>query len=177
MMTLRHLLPTGLLTLATLYLAGAAYNLHRLDIEQALVCADEGGLLIPAAAQVCRAYVFQLRGTADDIARLQAGAGMGFVVQGRASAQHKAELVAFFQARGLDINQPDAQGWLPLHASILARQPDEVAILLAHGADPLRVNNQQQTALALAQALQQRKPDTKMQRIIALLQARPAAGH
>ncbi|WP_157314874.1 ankyrin repeat domain-containing protein [Chitinibacter sp. GC72] len=170
----RLLLPVGLL--ATLYLAGAAYSLHRLDIEQALVCADEGGLLIPAAAQVCRAYVFQLRGTTDDIARLQAGAGMGFVVQGRASAQHKAELVAFLQARGLDVNQPDAQGWLPLHASILARQPDEVAILLAHGADPLRVNDQQQTALALAQALQQRKPDAQLQRIIALLQTPPAAG-
>ncbi|WP_028455958.1 ankyrin repeat domain-containing protein [Chitinilyticum litopenaei] len=168
-MNAKKLLIGGLAAAAGCYLAGAAYTVSQLDIEEALVCADEGSLLIPAAQQICRSYVLALRGTPEDIAELHAGIGAGFVVQGSASAADKAEMLAFLQARGLDINRPDVRGMLPLHASILAGRPDEVALLLKQGANPSLKNAQQQDALAYARALHQAKGRAEHREIAELL--------
>jgi len=106
------------------------------DVHELLVCASDGGLRIPAARSLCRRWLFAFRGTPTDVAALQAGGGANFILnQGPWSARMREEL-AFFHARGLDLDPPDEAGVTPLQSAVLDASADKVAWLLAAGADP-----------------------------------------
>jgi len=116
------------------YVGLSAYVVSRQDIESLLVCAEQGGLKIPYAKSICRAYLSAARGTPDDIEALQRGVGATFVVQGSASSEEKEQLLVLLISKGLDVNHIDMRGSTPLHAAVLAGAEDEVDLLLNHGA-------------------------------------------
>lgn len=116
------------------YVGLSAYVVSRQDIESLLICAEQGGLKIPYAKSICRAYLSAARGTPEDIASLQRGVGASFVVQGGASREEKEQVLTLLIAKGLDVNRVDMHGSTPLHSAVLAGAEDEVDLLLNHGA-------------------------------------------
>ena len=116
------------------YVGLSAYVVSRQDIESLLICAEQGGLKIPYAKSICRAYLSVARGTPENIASLQRDVGASFVVQGGASREEKEQVLTLLIAKGLDVNRVDMHGSTPLHSAVLAGAEDEVDLLLNHGA-------------------------------------------
>jgi hypothetical protein len=174
MIKIRRILLFVLLLAVTAYIALFAYAIPRQPIEDLLVCADSGGMKIPYSNKLCRSYLLAFRGTPEDIQDLNQGAGVGFVVQGISDAHEREEVLAFLVSKGLDVNRirPDDIPVRPLHASVLANQPDEVRMLLRNGADAsLRGEHFHLTPLELARKLQaEGKTARDRSAIIALLQ-------
>lgn len=146
------------------YAGLSAYVVTGQDIESLLVCADQGGLKIPFAKNICRAYLLSARGTSADIDALQRGAGASFVVQGSAPRDEKDQLLAFLISKGLDVNRTDMHRSTPLHAATLACAEDEVDLLLSHGARAdLKDEAIGLSALELALKLQADQPERAAQ--------------
>lgn len=140
---------------AAVYLGLSAHAIVRQDIQDLLLCADQGGLKIPLSRRLCRDYLFAFRGTAEDIAMLHQGVGASFVLQGRAPLAERERLLEFLIGQGLDVNRIDRHKLRPLHAAVLSNSPEEVAVLLRHGARPeLPDERHGQTPLELALALE-----------------------
>jgi len=118
------------------YLGLAAYAISAQRIEQLLICADNGGLKIPFSKKLCREYLFSFRGSQEDIDTLEHGIGALFVVQGKASAAERSELLKFLVGKGLDVNRSGVNHLPPLHGAALANSADEVQMLLDNGANP-----------------------------------------
>lgn len=141
------------------YLGLSAHALTQQSIEDLLVCADQGGLKVPFSRALCRAYLQTSRGTRQDIEALHEGTGASFVIQGESSIADREELLAFLVGKGLDVNNMDMHGLLPLHSAVIANSAKEVEVLLRHGANPGLVDQRfGLDPLALALKLQQEKP-------------------
>jgi len=139
---------------ATVYVGLSAHVILRQDIQDLLVCADQGGLKIPLSRSLCRKYLFAFRGTPEDIAMLHQGVGTSFVLQGHAPLAKRERTLDFLVGKGLDVNRIDMHKLRPLHAAVLSNAPEEV-VLLRHGARPeLPDERYGQTPLELALALE-----------------------
>jgi ankyrin repeat protein len=125
---------TGLVVLG--YISLCAYLVMNQNAEELLICADKGGLKIPASKFLCRQYLFAARGTAQDIAALHLGVGASLVVQGQSSAPQREQVLQYLIGKGLDVNRLDRHQLSPLHAAVLANSPEEVQMLLNNGANP-----------------------------------------
>jgi hypothetical protein len=149
-------LAAACLAIATaVYVGLSAHVLLRQDIQDLLVCADQGGLKIPLSRSLCREYLFAFRGTTEDIASLHQGVGASFVLQGRAPLAERERILDFLVGKGLDVNRIDMHKLRPLHAAVLSNAPEEVVVLLRHGARAeLPDERYGQTPLELALALE-----------------------
>jgi ankyrin repeat protein len=123
--------------LVVIVIAGGTvfYSLSQDNIENLIVCSvDDGASYIPA--QICEYYLFNLRGTPQDIAFLNEGAGLGFLV-GISDREKRKRLMDFFIAKGVDVNgKSNIDGLTPLHAAILSNDHELVAYLIDKGANP-----------------------------------------
>jgi ankyrin repeat protein len=81
--------------------------------------------------------------------------GASFVLQGRAPLAERERVLDFLVGKGLDVNRIDMHKLRPLHAAVLSNSPEEVVLLLRHGARPeLPDERYGQTPLELALALE-----------------------
>ena len=131
----------AIITTIGLLFAGYAslfmYTVTKQDAESLLVCADTDDVfIIPFAKNICRAYLFTLRGTQQDIDFLHGGIGASSVVQGESSVAKREQILKFLISKGLDVNRIDMHQLTPLHGAVLANSVDEVEILLRNGASP-----------------------------------------
>lgn len=154
-MRTKALAAAGIAIAAAAYLGLSAHVIARQDIQDLLVCADQGGLKVPLSRSLCREYLFAFRGTADDIAALHQGVGASFALQGRAPLAERERILDFLIRKDLDVNRIDVHKLRPLHAAVLSNSPDEVVLLLRHGARPeLPDERHGQTPLELALTLE-----------------------
>ncbi len=137
------------------YIGLSTYAISTQGIEDLLLCADRGGLKIPFSKQLCRKYLFNFRGSREDVDTLQQGVGALFVTQGESTTSERTELLKFLVGKGLDVNRAGMDRILPLHGAVLANSADEVKILLGNGANPALKDNRFELApLELALKLQ-----------------------
>lgn len=138
------------------YVTLALWAVARQEIEPLLVCADSGGLNVPFSKNICRAYLFNFRGTKQDISELQQGSGPSFAVQGESSLQEREQILKFLVNKGMNINGIGMHQLTALHEAVLANSDEEIEMLLRNGADAaLRDKKFGLTPLELAISLEQ----------------------
>lgn len=149
------------------------YAMTSLDIEELILCStDEGGFSIPAP--ICKTYMLHLRGTEEDIAQLEAGAGLAYALGSPGSAD-RFVISRFLLEQGLDINSPNKYTSLkltPLHSAVLDNDPEAVSFLIDSGADKAaKTAKDDMTPLDLAKSLQASDPATDRSAVIAALES------
>jgi len=153
-LTILRLLVSGVFLLALLYVGGAAYNLAKMNTKVMILCsARQGGIFIPA--RVCKAWLFRFRPDRDDIALLQQGGGLDYVLN--VDSPPGYELSQRLVSLGLDVNGVNHHansGQTPLHAAVLYDDASRVEFLLRHGADRSLRNQDGLSALELARHLE-----------------------
>lgn len=145
-----------------IYFTASAYIVTSQGIQSLLVCANSGGLAIPFSKNICRSYLFNMRGSPEDIAELQEYGGAALVInQGPVTTQTR-ETLEFLVSRGLDVNRFDESGIRPLQGAVLENSFPKVELLLDLGADPtLKGRTIEPNSLELAVGL---KPSRKTER-------------
>ena len=122
--------------MVVIYLGLAVYVITKQGPEELLICADQGGFKIPFSREICRGYLFTLRGSQQDIDALHQGIGASFPVQGESSEAEREQILKFLISKGLDVNRIDMHQLTPLHGAVLANSADEVGMLLRNGSNP-----------------------------------------
>lgn len=122
--------------IVTGYIGLSVYAITKQDVEELLICADQGGFKIPFSREICRGYLFTLRGSQEDIDFLHQGIGASFPVQGESSVAEREQVLKYLISKGLDVNHIDMHQLTPLHGAVLANSADEVGMLLRNGANP-----------------------------------------
>lgn len=148
------------------------YTLNDMSIEQLIMCSsNEGGIHLPG--DLCEYYMFEHRMTEKDIATLQSGAGLDYILN--SESPNKYHIATAFIEQGLDVNGINNYGSndiTPLHGAVLLNDVDRATFLLDQGADKtLQSEGYGMTALELAQHLQG-KGDEDLTAMIALLSSK-----
>ncbi len=125
------------------FFASVISSLNNYDIEEVVICSvNDESHLIPS--KVCELYLYEYRGTKDDIVQLKEGSGLSFVFD-VVNKKKRRNLLDYFLLKGSDINGiSKVDGLTPLHASILLNDIELLDYLLTNNADPLvkdRVNS------------------------------------
>lgn len=120
--------------IVTGYVGLSVYVITKQEIEQVLLCVDQGGLKIPFSKALCREYFFTFRGSYEDIDALHKGVGASFVVQGKSAVSEREQVLKYLISKGLDVNHIDMHQLSPLHGAVLSNSADEVEMLLRNGA-------------------------------------------
>jgi hypothetical protein len=146
------------------------HSAYTTELPLVMRCADDSSR--PAFQWVCKRNIYVLRITPEGVKQLNAMAGAYFAV--RLKDKKEAEkMLAFFLSRGVDINSVDNKvtnaGLTALHHAVNANEPEEVKLLLAHGANANVLSDQNQTSLELARHLQRLYPDQDHSQVIRLL--------
>lgn len=140
------------------------------DFNTLLFCSEgKDNPVIPAG--LCRFYLFNFSGSDEDIAQLEQGPGIGWVLSIE-DAGYQKRLLRFFLKKGASIDtQEPRSGITALHEAVLANNADHVALLLEHGASPqVRGRNSGRTPLQFALDLQNRPGQPDRTRVIRLLE-------
>jgi len=118
------------------YVSFTVYAIATLPMPYLLGCANPNkAYYLPESA--CRFYLFNFRGTAEDIYQIRRYKGLTFVLNTTKDGDYD-RFVKFFISKGMDINEPsDDNGFTPLHHAVLMNYPKRVKYLLSMGADPL----------------------------------------
>lgn len=135
------------------------WSLHSADIEDVAICAIEDDTHhIPSS--VCEQYLFQFRGTSDDIEYLESRSRLAFFFEVE-DTEMRRRLMSFFLDNGLSINEASAiDGLPPLHAAVLMNDPQLVEFLLEHGADATQKDERHElTASGYLDLLKQKNPE------------------
>jgi len=122
--------------IVTGYLGLSVYAITKQDVEELLICADKGGFKIPFSREICRGYLFTLRGSQEEIDFLHQGIGASFAVQGESTVAEREEVLKYLISKGLDVNRIDMHQLTPMHGAVLANSAEEVGMLLRNGANP-----------------------------------------
>ncbi len=155
------------------YTTLAAYVVTNQNIEELLICSDKAGIYaIPFGKNVCQAYLFNFRGTPEDIAALHKGIGASFVTGGESPLPERERILKYLIGKGLDVNQIDMHGMLPLHSAVVLNSTDALEMLLRNGAKPnLKDKRTGGTPLELALKLQAKsKEPEKRQAVVSILE-------
>lgn len=155
------------------YITLSGYVVTNQNIEELLICSDKAGIYaIPFGKNVCRAYLFNFRGTPEDIATLHKGVGASFVTGGESSLPERERVLKYLIGKGLDVNQIDMHGMLPLHSAVVLNSADELEMLLRNGARPnVKDKRTGGTPLELAMKLQAKsKEPEKRQAVVSILE-------
>lgn len=98
---------------------------------------DSGGFpLYPKG--LAEFYMFKFRGNEKDLASLNAGKGLGYIlaISKDNEVEKTIKYLRFFLNKGIDINSIDGDGFSVLHKAILYNKPKAIAFLLSKGANP-----------------------------------------
>lgn len=126
---MRKAVITTLLLVPVMIAVSLVYLLTSQDIESLLVCSTSQSTR-PWAKTVCQYYLFHYRGTKKDIAELEKGAGLSFVLD------DDREYANFLIQKGIDINKVSpTTGATPLLTAVVENDPTLVKYLLEKGAD------------------------------------------
>ena len=112
----------------------AIYEMSTENIEFVVINAtNEETSRIPSS--VYEYYLFNFRGTEEDIQYIGNRAGLNFLF-GISDQNKKYKFLKYFISKGVSINKPSAiDGFPPLHAAILLNDEELVKFLLDNGAD------------------------------------------
>lgn len=146
------------------------------DFESLLLCSQGRDEWVPKAA--CQRYLFSFRGRPDEIAALNRGVGVGWILQAEPISDRE-KLLDFLLVKGVDINAIDGRsGVSALHAAVLENNVENVRLLLDRRANPnIKARDRGQTPLQLAAGLSSKPNQPDRQEIIKILEAQPAAVH
>lgn len=104
------------------------------DFEALLLCSEGNDELIPKL--LCQSYLFNFGGNPKEIAMLNQGIGVGWVMHAEDEDDRK-KLVGFLLEKGVDINAIDQRsGITALHTAVLENDLSAVELLVSHGAKP-----------------------------------------
>ena len=167
-----------LVSLVVLSVAGSwAYVVSRTfaDFESLLLCSQGKDTLLPKS--ICQSYLFRFGAEAEDIAALNRGTGVGWVVRAEDEDDRK-KLVAFLLQSGVDINAIDQRsGISALHTAVLENDLAAVELLLSNGANPaVRDRDHGRTPLAFALDLESKPNQPDRGAIIQRLRAASQSG-
>lgn len=142
------------------------------DFESLLLCSQGKDELIPKS--LCQAYLFNFRGKPEEIAALNRGVGIGWVIR----AEHETDrlkLVIFLIDKGVDINAIDPRsGITALHTAVIENDLPAVKLLLENGADrSVKDRSRGKTPLEFALELKEKPKQPDRTAIIRALQNRP----
>ena len=153
------------------YIGLSIYVIAKQGTEELLLCVDNGGVKIPFSKYLCREYLFNVRGSQQDIDTLHRGIGASFVIQGKSTPPEREQVLKYLITKGLDVNHIDMHQLSPLHGAALANSVDEVEMLLRNGANTdLKDKKFGLTPLELALKLQSEdKLQSDRQAVISLL--------
>lgn len=105
------------------------------NFEALLICSQGLDSMIPKS--LCQTYLFKFGGKPDEIAALNQGAGVGWVIDAEDDEDRK-KLVDFLLEKGVDINAMDRRSGLTiLHGVVLENNLAAVELLLRNGASPM----------------------------------------
>ena len=144
------------------------YSMASSDIEDLIICAShDNAHYIPQS--LCKTYLFNHRGTPEDIQYLESHSGLSFVF-GLRNEKDKLQMLDFLVSKKIDINKISAiDGMAPLHAAVMDNNVDLVKKLLQYGADKSVISpTLNATPLQLAIKLQEKKQGD-LSKIIELL--------
>jgi len=143
-------------------------SLTNSDIEDVIICAsDNDAYYIPE--DLCRYYLYNYRGSKEDIEYLQSRAGLGFVF-GISDRSMRRDVIQFLIAKGLSVNGiSNFDGLTPLHAAILLNEPDLVQLLIESGADKGKKAENGMDAMSFLALLEVKNPDIDRKKIRQLL--------
>lgn len=103
------------------------------DFESLLLCSQGKDTLIQKS--ICQGYLFRFGAETEDIAALNRGTGVGWVMRAEDEDDRK-KLVAFLLQSGVDINTIDQRsGITALHTAVLENDLAAVELLLSNGAN------------------------------------------
>lgn len=165
-----------LLAIASLLVAGSwSYVTAKTltNFEALLICSQGLDDLTPKA--LCQAYLFKFGGKRDEIATLNEGAGLGWVIDAKDN-EDRQKLVSFLLDKGVDINAIDRRSGLTiLHGVVIENNLKAVEVLLRNGANPhVTDRDNRKTPLEFARALAGKPNQPDRSAIISLLE--PAKG-
>ncbi|MCI0507318.1 MAG: ankyrin repeat domain-containing protein [Gammaproteobacteria bacterium] len=158
-----------------LYFSLLGYFLRGASITDLVLCALEDKVTyIPK--HICYTYLVNFRNREADISALAAADGLQFVFAGYALAsqeqrQQTLELADTFIEKGLDVNQVSLiNGLTPMHAVILANNPELVKYLIQKGADiSIKDNSDKLIPLEFAEGLMSTDTNTDRSAVIQIL--------
>ncbi len=145
------------------------------DLEGLMICStSDTAYRIPKS--VCEYYMLHLRGTKEDLAKLEQRAGLSFVFS---DPQKRAKFLHFLVEKGINVNKVSPMtGYAPLHIAVASNEPELVTFLLAHGADPtIKTKNNRVpehdnlTALELVEGMSRSKPEIDRSKVKQILEA------
>lgn len=142
------------------------------DFESLLLCSEGNDDLIPKA--LCQSYLFNFGGNPAEIAALNQGIGVGWVM--RAEDDHdRRKLVSFLLQKGVDINAIDRRsGTTALHTAVFENNFPAVELLLSNGANPSTKDRARgKTPLEFALELKNKSDQPDRTAIIKLLENSP----
>ena len=117
------------LVIPVLLVASLLYLLTSQDIESLLVCSTSQETH-SWARKTCQYYLFHYRGTKKDIAELEKGTGLSFVLD------DNLKYADFLIRKGININKVSpVTGVTPLFAAVVENNPKLVKYLLDNGAE------------------------------------------
>jgi len=146
------------LIVTKIYLGISFYLIAKQNINDLVICANTKIINTPFSKNLCRGYLYSVRGTKNDIKSMQQAGGISFVIGAAQTDSEKRELVKFFTTNGLNINGMDVHGIRPLQLAVLEGSIDDVRLLIEFGANPsLGEAKISSTPLALAKQLHSEK--------------------
>ncbi len=170
---MKHLLKSIILLIAFIAvfaIASWAYVSSKtfIDFQSLLLCSQGKDELVPK--MLCQAYLFQFGGKPSEIAELNHGIGIGWVIRARDESDRK-KLVEFLLKKGVDINGLDQRsGISALHTAVLENDQSAIELLLHNGANPMiRDRDHKQTPLEFAMELKVKPNQPDRTAIIQLL--------
>jgi len=150
------------------------FYINTKHIYNLVECSQGEYHLFMVSQRLCRAYLFSLRGTRDDVAVINHdGSLVGLLSP--ASEEERSQLLEFLLENGVDINGLDERaGFSPLHTAVLDNNLEVAKLLLLHGANPLTKDKKRGlTALEFALQLKDKPDQPDRTGIIELLENAP----
>lgn len=146
------------------------------DLEGLMICAtSDTACRIPIS--VVEYYTLHYRGTKEDIANLEEGAGLSFVF---GDSEMQSKFLNFLIEKGANVNKVSPlDGATPLHGAVLFNDPELVKFLLERGADPTVRKEKgassfaefdNLTPLELARTISRNKPEIDRSKVIQILE-------
>lgn len=142
------------------------------DFSSLLLCSQGKDELIPKS--LCQSYLFNFGGKPEDIAELNQGIGVGWVIRAE-NEEDRRKLVTFLLKKGVDINAVDQRsGITALHTAVLENDLPAVELLLSSGANLLvKDRGSGKTPLEFAIELKEKPNQPDRTAIIKLLENAP----
>ena len=139
------------------------------DFEALLLCSGGNDELIPK--QLCQTYLFNFGDKPKEIATLNQGIGVGWVIRTE-DEDDRRKLVGFLLKKGVDINAIDQRsGITALHTAVLENDLSAVELLLSYNANPsIKDRSRGKTPLEFALELKDKPNHPDRTAIIKLLE-------